>query len=333
MHLFYPNTRLRRNKKHGWSRELFAESHVKPSDLIMPVFIKEGGTEAIESMPGISVLSVDDCVRNVAAAYEAGIRAVMLFPRIAQERKDAMGSYALSKDSVVCKAIEQIKKTVPEIGIIVDIALDPYTTHGHDGVLDEDGFVDNDKTIEILAQQSLVMADVGCDVVSPSDMMDGRISAVRNALENNRFYNIQIFSYSAKYASKLYAPFRNAIKSVGCLGNTDKKHYQLDPGNSLDAIRKTKMDLEEGADSIIVKPAMFYLDIVKEIKNRHQTNVIVYQVSGEYSSLKIAAMNGVYDYRDVQMEFLLSCKRAGASCIITYDALNLAKVLISNRVD
>ncbi|CAK6537000.1 MAG: porphobilinogen synthase [Candidatus Midichloria mitochondrii] len=327
MPFVHPYTRIRRNKRHGWTREMFAENHIHRSQLILPIFVKEGEQIAIPSMPDVNVLSMGLCIDTVKRAYNEGISAVALFPRINKSLKDEFGGYAIKPNNLLCKTISAIKKVVPDIGIIADIALDPYTIHGHDGVLDIEGLVDNDKTVEILTKQALILADSGCDILAPSDMMDGRIRSIRSALEENKFLNTQIFSYAAKYASKLYGPFREAVDSSISLGSTDKKHYQLNPANINEAMRKVKLDIAEGADAIIVKPSLFYLDVVREIKNSYPTPVITYQVSGEYTALKIAAIQGIYSYEDVQIEFLLSCKRAGASCVITYGALEIAKLL------
>jgi len=323
----HPYTRIQRNKRHHWIREMFAENHIQRSQLILPIFVKEGESISISSMPSVNVLSVDLCVEMVKKAYDQGICAVALFPRIDSSLKDEMGSYALSPNNLICKTIAILKKAVPKIGVIADIALDPYTTHRHDGVLDNEGFIDNDKTIEILAKQALILADSGCDILAPSDMMDGRVFAIRSIFEKHKFSNVQIFSYSAKYASILYKPFRDAINSGNCLDQIDKKHYQLNPANINDAVKKVKLDISEGADAVIVKPALFYLDVVREIKREHPIPVIAYQVSGEYAMLKIAAEHGLYSYEDAQIEFLLSCKRAGASCIMTYGALEIASLL------
>ena len=323
----HPYTRIRRNKRYHWVREMFTENHILRSQLILPIFVTAGNSFELDSMPGISVLSINDCTEVAQQSYDKGIAAIILFPRIDQFLKDENGSYAIQKNNLICQAISAIKKAVPRIGIIADVALDPYTTHGHDGVLDAEDLVDNDKTVNILTKQALILADAGCDVVAPSDMMDGRVQAIRLALEENNFLHTQIFSYSAKYASKLYNPFRDAVGSKSCLGTNDKKHYQLNPANIREAARKVHLDIKEGADAIIVKPALFYLDIIKEISQSYPVPVIAYQVSGEYATIKNAAAQGIYSYEDIQKEFLLSCKRAGASCIITYSAIEIAKLL------
>lgn len=324
----HPYTRVRRNKRYHWVREMFAENHILRSQLILPIFVTARNSFEIPSMPGISVLSLDDCTKMAQRAYDEGILAIALFPRIEQSLKDENGNYAIQKSNLICQAINFVKKAVPGIGVIADVALDPYTTHGHDGILDAEDLVDNDKTVKMLTKQALVLADAGCDVVAPSDMMDGRVQAIRLALEENKFLHTQIFSYSAKYASKLYGPFRDAVGSKSCLGTKDKKHYQLNPANIKEAIKKVNLDIKEGADAIIIKPALFYLDVIKEISQSYQVPVIAYQVSGEYATIKNAATQKIYSYEDIQMEFLLSCKRAGASCIITYCALEIAKLLL-----
>jgi len=306
---------------------MLSENRIRKSQLILPVFIKEGSPVEVESMPGVSVLNLDLCLDLISKAFDSGIKAVVIFPRIEKSLKDDSGSQAITPNNLICKAIEEIKRRIPEMGIIADVALDPYTTHGHDGIIDEYGMVDNDKTIKLLSRQALILAEAGCDVVAPSDMMDGRVAAIRSSLEDKNLYNTQIFSYSAKYASVLYGPFRDAVASRDCLGTSDKKHYQLNPANLNDALRKVDLDISEGADAVIVKPASFYLDVITKVKERSLLPVIAYQVSGEYTSLKIAAANNIYPYLDAQLEFLLCCKRAGASCIITYGALEISKYL------
>jgi porphobilinogen synthase len=327
----HPYTRLHRTKKHQWARDLFAENHIAANQLILPIFITDGvniKTE-IQSMPGIYVLSADLALDLVKAAKDLGISAIALFPKIAQEIKDVSGSHAFDKNNIVCKLIKNIKSKVPGIGILADVALDPYTSHGHDGILDQDGFVDNDSTVAMLCKQSLILAESGCDVLAPSDMMDGRVIAIRKLLEDSKYCGIQIYSYAAKYASTFYSPFRDAVGSIKSNG-IDKRHYQLNPANIHEAMKKVKLDISEGADAIIVKPAMLYLDVIKEIKSNILTkeiNVIAYQVSGEYSMLKFAAQHGALDYLKAQIESMISIKRSGASAVMTYGALDIANFL------
>lgn len=322
----YPLTRCRRIRQATWCRDLVAETHISAKDLIFPIFIQEGGNirTPISTMPGVDVLSIDLCVEQAKKAYDCGINAMMLFPKIDPQLKSVLADEAYNPKNLICRAIAAIKKAVPEIGIITDIALDPYTSHGHDGILTTDGKVDNDKTILILAKQGLSLAEAGCDALAPSDMMDGRILRIRELLEDHRLHDMLLISYAAKYASSFYGPFRNAIGSSDALKQADKKSYQMDPANIKEAILEASLDISEGADMLIIKPAMPYLDVINTVSNVSKIPVIGYQVSGEYSMIKFAALHGAIDYNKAQKESLLACKRAGACAVITYAALEMA---------
>lgn len=321
--------RMRRNRKKPWLRDLVAENQLSVNDLILPIFVTSGKGQkiAIDNFPDQYRFSIDLAVKEVKEAKELGINAIILFPVIEQSAKSVNGQEALNPENITCQAIREIKKQIPDIGVICDVALDPYTIHGHDGILDKNGDVDNDKTIEILAQQSLVQAQAGCDIIAPSDMMDGRIQAIRKILDENDFKQVSIMSYCAKYASSFYGPFRSIIGSDQNLQKADKKTYQMDFRNSKEAIRQAAIDQRQGADMLIVKPAMPYLDIVKDVSAMASVPVIAYQVSGEYSMLKFAALSNVIDLEGAMFESLSACKRAGASAIITYFAMEVAKKL------
>ncbi len=323
--------RPRRNRKAAWLRDIIAQNDISAQDLILPVFIIEGKGQkiAIDNFPDQYRFSIDLAIEEIAKARDLGIRAIMLFPSIDLKLKTKDGREAVNEDNLVCRAVKQIKKQVPDVGIICDVALDPYTDHGHDGVLDKNGDVDNDKTVEILANQALIQAKAGCDIIAPSDMMDGRIGKIRKILDENDFKNVSIMSYCAKYASSFYGPFRSIVGSDKNLQKADKKTYQMDYRNSKDATRQAVIDQRQGADMLIVKPAMPYLDIVKEISNISSIPVIAYQVSGEYSMLKFAAQNNAMDLESAIFESLTACKRAGASAVITYFAMEVAKILQS----
>jgi porphobilinogen synthase len=331
----FPRTRLRRNRKSPWIRELTAQNALLPSDLILPLFVIEGKKkeEKIAQLSGASRMSIDLIVKKAKEARDLGIPALMLFPVIDQKLKDASGKEAWNSKNLMCRAIDEIKNAVPEIGVITDVALDPYTSHGHDGIVDASGYVENDVTIEALCKQALAQAEAGCDVVAPSDMMDGRIGVIRDALDDQGFVDVSIMSYAVKYASNFYGPFRHAVGSASNLkkfqGNKDKKTYQMDFRNSAEALREIAMDVEEGADMIIVKPGMPYLDIVSQASQNFKLPIISYQVSGEYAMLKFAAENGAFDFEAAFYESLMSFKRAGASAIITYGAIDVAQKLIS----
>lgn len=327
----FPRTRLRRNRKAQWIRELTAQNALLSSDLILPLFVIEGKKkeEKITQLPGISRLSIDLVVKKAKEARDLGIPALMLFPVIDQKLKDVSGKEAWNSKNLMCRTIREIKNAVPEIGVITDVALDPYTSHGHDGIVDASGYVENDVTIEALCKQALVQAEAGCDVAAPSDMMDGRIGVIRDALDDQGFVDVSIMSYAVKYASSFYGPFRHAVGSASNLKKSDKKTYQMDFRNSSEALREIAMDVEEGADMIIVKPGMPYLDIVAQASQNFKLPVMAYQVSGEYAMLKFAAERGAFDFDSAFYESLMAFKRAGTSAIITYGAIEMAKKLNS----
>jgi len=325
----YPDIRLRRLRSAGWMREMIAENHLTTSDLILPLFIIEGTNknEPINSMPGVHRQSIDQAVEIAKQAQDHGIPAIALFPAIDSTLKNDTGSEATNPDNLICRAIAAIKQAAPNIGIITDVALDPYTTHGHDGIIDDKGYVLNDETLEILCRQSIVQAQAGADIIAPSDMMDGRVGAIRKSLDASEFQNAAIMAYSAKYASAFYGPFRDAVNSGNALkGN--KKTYQMNPANRDEALRETALDINEGADMVMVKPGLPYLDIVRDIKNTFQMPTFAYHVSGEYAMLKAASENGWLDFETCLMETLLSFKRAGCDGILTYGALDAAKILV-----
>jgi porphobilinogen synthase len=323
----YPATRLRRMRMAAWCRELVAETRLHPSDLIWPVFVQEGTNTAtpIKSMPGVFRMTLDLLVAKAKEAKSLGIPAIALFPVIDEKLKSVLGDEALHQNNLVCRAIRDVKNAVPDIGVIADVALDPYTTHGQDGIV-ENGVVHNDKTVEVLCKQALVQAKAGCDIVAPSDMMDGRIGAIRAALESNGFTDTLILSYAAKYASNFYGPFRDAVGSAGALKG-DKKNYQMDCRNGDEAMREIALDIEEGADMVMVKPGLPYLDIVYRAATSFQIPIFAYQVSGEYATIKAAAANGWIDGDAAMLESLTALKRAGARGILTYAALDVAKQL------
>ena len=318
---------MRRLRRHDWSRRLVAESTLSPADFIWPLFVIEGQNkrEAIASMPGVERLSIDLAVDAAKEAAALGIPVIALFPHTDPELKTEDGREATNADNLICRAVRAIKKAVPEIGVLCDVALDPYTTHGHDGVL-VDGYVANDESVDILVKQALVQAEAGCDIIAPSDMMDGRIGAIRAALEKNGFTNTMIMAYAAKYASAFYGPFRDAVGSAKALTG-DKRTYQMDPANSDEALREVALDIAEGADMVMVKPGMPYLDIVRRVKDEFGVPTFAYQVSGEYSMLMAAAERGFLDHDRVMLESLIAFKRAGASGILTYFARDAALLL------
>ncbi len=307
---------------------MFAEHRLHPSDLIWPLFVTEGSgiEEPIASLPGVSRWSVDLIVARAKEAVDAGIPCLAQFPNTQRERSSDDGKEALNPDNLMCRAIRAIKDAVPEIGILTDVALDPYTSHGQDGLVDSAGYVANDDTVEVLVGQSLNQAAAGADIIAPSDMMDGRVGIIRAALEQNGHQNVQIMAYSAKYASAFYGPFRDAVGSRGLLKG-DKKTYQMDPANAEEALREVALDLAEGADSVMVKPGLPYLDIVRAVKERFEVPVFAYQVSGEYAMIEVAAAAGVGDRDGLVMETLLAFKRAGCSGVLTYHALHAARLL------
>ena len=325
----FPTTRLRRNRRRGFLRELVQEVRLSCSDLVQPIFIIEGNNkeEAIKTMPGISRLSVDLAVEKVAHLNQLKIPAVGLFPAIGQEKKTADGLEAINPNGLIQNAVKKIKDSVPEIGIITDVALDPYTSHGHDGILSEDGEILNDKTVEILQEQSLSLAQAGADILAPSDMMDGRVAKIRAILDKNGYENVNLLSYAAKYASAFYGPFRDAIGSRTSLGRSDKKSYQMNPGNGNEALWEVALDLEEGADMVMIKPGLPYLDILKRVKEAYSVPTFAYQVSGEYLMLKNLYPEEPELEREVIIESLLCFKRAGADAIFSYFSERVAEWL------
>jgi porphobilinogen synthase len=323
----YPRVRMRRNRSDEWTRRLVAENRLAVDDLIWPVFVQDAdGREEIPSMPGIQRLSIAALVDEIGAAAEVGIPAVALFPVVPIARKSDMAEEACNPDNLCNRAVRAVRQAVPGIGIICDVALDPYTSHGHDGVL-RDGRILNDETVAILCQQALAQAAAGVDVVAPSDMMDGRVGRLRDTLDAAGHENVRILAYSAKYASAFYGPFRDAVGSKSALGKGDKRTYQMDPANSDEALRECALDIAEGADMIMVKPGMPYLDILWRVKEAFSMPTFVYQVSGEYAMLKAASRNGWLDGERAMMESLLAFKRAGADGILTYAAVDAAKRL------
>ena len=322
----YPKVRLRRNRKSDWSRRLVRESSLSSNDLIWPIFIKEGRNvkEPIKTMPGVYRYSLDKIEKLAEKAIKKKIPMIALFPNTSNEKKNKKGSEALNKNNLVCKALRLIKKNFSEVGVMCDVALDPYTTHGHDGIL-TNNYVDNDETIKILVKQSLLQAKMGCDVIAPSDMMDGRVGEIRKSLDKNGFEKVQILSYAVKFASNFYGPFRDAIGSKKSL-KSNKKNYQMDFCNSKECLREVSLDIKEGADFVMVKPGMPYLDIIKLIKDNFKIPVFAYQVSGEYSIIKNAINNNLLNDEAIY-ESLMSFKRAGASAIVTYFADQIADKL------
>jgi len=318
----YPGTRMRRMRRDDFSRRLMRENRLTADDLIYPVFVLEGTArrEPVPSMPGIERLSIDELLHEAAEIYSLGIPAIALFPVTPLDRKSEDAREAYNPDGLAQRAVRAIKEKLPQLGVITDVALDPFTTHGQDGLIDASGYVMNDETVEVLVKQALSHAAAGAEIVAPSDMMDGRIGAVRLALEQNGHRNTRILAYSAKYASSFYGPFRDAVGSAASLGGGDKYSYQMDPANSDESLREVALDLEEGADMVMIKPGMPYLDIVRRIRETFGVPTFVYQVSGEYAMLKAAAQNGWLDEPAVVMESLLSIKRAGADAILTYYA-------------
>ena len=320
-------TRLRRTRASAWSRALHGETVLTPADLIWPLFITEGDAEEpIVTLPGVSRWSVADIVKRAKEARDLGIPCVALFPNTPRALRTEDGREALNPDNLMCRATRAIKEAVPDIGVLTDVALDPYTAHGHDGLVDTNGYVLNDATVEVLVGQSLNQARAGADIIAPSDMMDGRIGAIRAALEGEAFPNVQIMSYAAKYASAFYGPFRDAVGAAGLLQG-DKKTYQMDPANAEEALREVALDLEEGADSVMVKPGLPYLDIICRVKQAFDVPVFAYQVSGEYAMIEAAVAAGAGDRDKLVLETLLAFKRAGCSGVLTYNALHAAKLL------
>jgi len=325
----YPRVRMRRMRRDDFSRRLMRETTLSPADFIYPVFVMEGTKQrvAVPSMPGVERMTVDELVREAEIVAKLGVPAMALFPVTPPEAKSLDGSEAWNPNGLAQRAVRALKKSVPELGVITDVALDPFTTHGQDGIIDATGYVVNDVTVEALVKQAVSHAEAGADVVAPSDMMDGRIGAVRDALEAAGQIHTRILAYSAKYASSFYGPFRDAVGSAGNLGKGNKYNYQMDPANSDEALREVQLDLDEGADMVMIKPGMPYLDIVRRVKDRFGVPTFVYQVSGEYAMLMAAAQNGWLDERAVILESLTSIKRAGADGILTYFARRAAEWL------
>ncbi len=325
----FPALRMRRLRRDDFTRRLVREHALGVDDLIYPVFILDGEKrrESVASMPGVERLSLDLLLPVAEDCVKLGIPVMALFPVIAPERKTADGREAANPDGLVPRVVQALKREFPGLGVLTDVALDPYTSHGQDGLLDDSGYILNDPTVEVLVRQALVQAGAGVDIVAPSDMMDGRIGAIRDKLEAAGHVHTRIMAYSAKYASAFYGPFRDAVGSARNLGKSDKKVYQMDPGNSDEALREVQLDIAEGADMVMVKPGMPYLDIVRRVKDAFRMPTFVYQVSGEYAMLKAAAQNGWLDAETVMMESLLGFKRAGADGILTYFARDAARLL------
>jgi len=321
----FPTTRLRRTRQNQWIRRLVSETTLKVDDLIWPVFVVEGKGQCqpVPSMPGVYRWSIDTLVEQATKARDLGIPAIAIFPNIEEGKKTEKAQEATNPDNLVCRSIEKLKKNLPDLGVMTDVALDPYTPHGHDGIL-IDGHIDNDTTLSVLRAQALNQAKAGCDILGPSDMMDGRVGVIRDALEGKGFKNTLIMSYAAKYASGFYGPFRDAVGSKNQLAG-DKKTYQQDPANTDEALREIQMDIQEGADMVMVKPGLPYLDVIHRASQTFNIPVFAYQVSGEYAMICAAADNGWINRDQVMLESLLSIKRAGGRGILTYDALNLAE--------
>ncbi|MBD9360007.1 porphobilinogen synthase [Methylomonas fluvii] len=326
---FFPGTRMRRMRYQAFSRRLMRENRLSSDDLICPLFVIEGNNkqESVASMPGVSRLSIDLVLREAETLLSLGVPAIALFPVTDPDKKSLGAEEAYNPDGLAQRCVRALKDTLPELGIITDVALDPFTSHGQDGLLNDQGYVVNDETVEVLCKQALSHAEAGADIVAPSDMMDGRIGAIRTVLESHGHTNTRILAYSAKYASSFYGPFRDAVGSAGNLGGGNKYSYQMDPANSDEALREIALDLREGADMIMVKPGMPYLDIIRRAKEQFGVPTFAYQVSGEYAMLKAASQNGWLDEQQVVMESLLAFKRAGCDAILTYYAKSAAQWL------
>ena len=325
----FPHTRMRRMRFNDFSRRLMRENCLSVDDLIYPMFVTEGThqRESISSMPGVERFSLDELLTEAEEIYKLGIPAIALFPVTPANQKSDNAAEAYNPDGLVQRSVRALKQAFPQLGIITDVALDPFTSHGQDGLIDQNGYVLNDETIEVLVKQALSHAEAGADIVAPSDMMDGRIGAIRAALEAQNYTNTLILAYSAKYASSFYGPFRDAVGSAGNLGKGNKYSYQMDPANSDEAMREILLDLQEGADMVMVKPGMPYLDIIRRVKEKYGAPTFAYQVSGEYAMIKAAAMNGWLDEKQVVLESLLAFKRAGSDAILTYYAKSVAQWL------
>ena len=325
----FPHARMRRMRYQDFSRRLMRENNLTVDDLICPVFVMEGThqKEPISSMPGVERLSIDELLTEAEKIHQLGIPAIALFPVTPAHKKSDNAAEAYNPDGLAQRSVRALKQAFPQLGIITDVALDPFTSHGQDGLIDQNGYVLNDETIEVLVKQALSHAEAGADIVAPSDMMDGRIGAIRVALEAQNYTNTLILAYSAKYASSFYGPFRDAVGSAGNLGKGNKYSYQMDPANSDEALREIQLDLQEGADMVMVKPGMPYLDIIRRVKEQYGVPTFAYQVSGEYAMIKAAAMNGWLDEKQVVLESLLAFKRAGSDAILTYYAKYVAQWL------
>ncbi len=325
----FPDLRMRRMRSKDFSRRLMRENHLTKDDLIYPMFVTEGlnRREAVASMPGVERLTLDLLVAEAQEIYRLGIPAIVLFPVVSADKKSLDAAEAFNPEGLVQQTIRALKNTVPELGVITDVALDPYTTHGQDGLIDASGYVVNDETVEVLVKQAISHAEAGADIVAPSDMMDGRIGAIRQALEARHFKNVNILAYSAKYASSFYGPFRDAVGSSANLAGGNKYSYQMDPANANEALREIALDLQEGADMVMIKPGLPYLDIIQRVKENYGVPTFAYQVSGEYAMIKAAAMNGWLDEKQVVLESLLAFKRAGSDAILTYFAKSVAQWL------
>jgi porphobilinogen synthase len=320
---------MRRNRLDPWSRRMVAEHRLEVADLIWPVFVLEGAgrRQPVASMPGVERLSIDLLPDVLGEAAALGIPAVALFPVTPEALKSDDGIEATNPDNLICRAVRTVKAALPDLGVICDVALDPYTSHGHDGLLDQRGAVVNDLTLAVLVRQALVQAEAGCDIIAPSDMMDGRVGAIRRALDESSLDTTRILSYAAKYASSFYGPFRDAVGSSAALGKSGKQTYQMDPANSDEALREVALDLAEGADMVMVKPGLPYLDVVRRVKDAFAVPTFAYQVSGEYAMIKAAAERGWLDGERAMLETLLAFKRAGCDGILTYAALDVARML------
>jgi porphobilinogen synthase len=325
----YSAVRMRRMRRDDFSRRLMRENHLRTDDLIYPMFVTEGENyrEAVPSMPGIERMSIDQLLDEAAQCARLGIPAIALFPVVGEDKKSDDAAEAYNTDGLAQRAVRALKQACPDLGVITDVALDPFTSHGQDGLIDDSGYVLNDETVEVLVRQALSHAQAGADVVAPSDMMDGRIGAIRDALETHGQIHTRILAYSAKYASSFYGPFRDAVGSAASLGGGNKYSYQMDPANSNEALREVELDINEGADMFMVKPGMPYLDIVRRVKDSFEVPTYVYHVSGEYAMLKAAAQNGWLDEKATVLETLLSFKRAGADGILSYYAKTVAEWL------
>lgn len=323
----YPRRRMRRLRSQGWIRDLVQEHSLSANDFILPLFIAEGKnvTEQIDTMPGVQRRCIDRTIEALKESTDNGLKAIALFPAVPVEKKTMDGAESCNPDNLICRAIAEIKNAFPELGIITDVALDPYTTHGHDGIV-ESGKVLNDETVDILCRQAIVQAKAGADIIAPSDMMDGRVGKIRDALDAKNFQDTLILSYAAKYASIFYGPFRDAVGS-GAFLKGDKKTYQMNPANSAEALREVALDINEGADMVMVKPALHYLDVISTIKQNFNIPTFAYHVSGEYAMLRLAADAGCFDYQAALLETMLSFKRAGADAILTYAAPDILKSL------